>query len=102
MRRAAALTLAILCAAPSALAQDDPIAGTWELTSYEDPGNRGRATGLLFLRDGRKGIVGRKGLVARPRFRMEPNELVVTYENGSVQRFRRASADRRSGKERVQ
>ena len=142
--RRAALALAILCIAPLALAQDDPIAGTWELTSYEDPDNRGRATGLLFLRDGRfaivytmnegtpqpdgrahagayrvegdriiytldwdlhyvggKGIVGRKGSVARPRFRMEPNELVVTYENGSVQRFRRASADSRSDKERV-
>ena len=137
MTRAAALALAILCGAPAALAQEDAIAGAWELTSYQDPGNRGRASGLLFLRDGLfslvytmnegtpqpdgrahagtyrvegdrivytldwdlhyvggKGIVGQKGSVARPRFRIEQNELVVTYENGSVHRFRRARADR--------
>jgi hypothetical protein len=144
VRPAAALALAIACITPAVLAQNDPIAGTWELTSYEDPLNRGGATGLLFLRDGRfsivytmnegtpqpdgrahagtyrvdgdriiytldwdlhyvggKGIVGLKGSVARPRFKLEPNALVVTYENGSVHRFRRAGADKRSGEEHV-
>jgi hypothetical protein len=144
VRRLAALLLPIACIAPAVLAQADPIAGIWELTSYEDPVNRGGATGLLFLRDGRfsivytmnegtpqpdgrahagtyrvegdriiytldwdlhyvggKGIVGRKGSVAKPRFKLEPNALVVTYENGSVHRFRRASAHNGSGEEQL-
>jgi len=50
---------------------------------------------------GGKGTVGRKGLVARPRFRIEGNELLVTYENGSVHRFQRARGGNGPAPERV-